>query len=126
MVGEPCAISEAVFLFAVTNAHVARSCPVIRTAGPVNKRRVIVRKESDWYRHPDQDDVVATPIGFAPKDARDFYLDYVPREWFVTPENFSMPPTTCVTYRLVVRMRRWTTNGNISLWAGRSAPAKKS
>jgi hypothetical protein len=55
----------------------------------VNKRRVIVRKESDWYRHPDQDDVVATPIGFVPKDARDFYLDYVPREWFVTPENFS-------------------------------------
>jgi hypothetical protein len=44
--------------------------------------------ESDWHRHPEQDDVVVTPIGFAPKDARDFYLDYVPREWFVTPENF--------------------------------------
>ena len=88
LVGEPCAIPEAVFLFAVTNAHVARSCPVIRTAGPVNKR-VVVRKESDWYRHPDQDDVVVTPIGFAQKDARDFYLDYVPRDWFVTTENFS-------------------------------------
>jgi hypothetical protein len=37
LVGEPCAIPEAVFLFAVTNAHVARSCPVIRTAGPVSK-----------------------------------------------------------------------------------------
>ena len=33
--------------------------------------------------------MVVTPIGFAPKDARDFYVDYVPREWFVTPENFS-------------------------------------
>jgi len=87
LVGEPCAIPEAVFLFAVTNAHVAELCPVIRTAGLVNKR-VVVRKESDWYRHRDQDDVVVTPIGFAPKDARDFYLDYVPRNWFVTPENF--------------------------------------
>ena len=66
------------FLFAVTNAHVAKSCPVVRTAGPPDKR-VVVRQESDWYRHPEQDDVVVTPIGFAPKDARDFYLDYVPR-----------------------------------------------
>jgi hypothetical protein len=77
-----------VFLFAVTNAHVMKSCPVVRTAGPRN-RRVIVRQEGDWYRHPDGDDVVVTPIGFAPKDARDFHLDYVPREWFVTPEDFS-------------------------------------
>jgi hypothetical protein len=61
----------------------------MRTAGRGADKRVIVRKENDWYRHPDQDDVVVTPIGFAPKDARDFYLDYVPREWFVTPENFS-------------------------------------
>jgi hypothetical protein len=88
LVGESCAIPEAVFLFAVTNAHVARICPVIRTAGPRDKR-VFVRKESDWHRHSDGDDVVVTPIGFAPKDARDFYLDYVPREWFVTPENFT-------------------------------------
>ena len=88
LVGEPSAIPEAVFLFALTNAHVAKLCPVVRTAGPP-KKRVFVCKESDWYRHPDQDDVVVTPIGFAPKDARDFYLDYVPREWFVPPENFS-------------------------------------
>jgi hypothetical protein len=89
LVGEPCAIPEAVFLFAVTNAHVAKPCPVVRTAGPRDKR-VFLRKESDWYRHPEQDDVVVTPIGFAPKDARDFYLDYVPRDWFVTPENFTL------------------------------------
>src|ERR1700730_6997858 len=88
LVGEPCAIPDAVFLFAVTNAHVAKPCPVVRTAGPRDKR-VFLLNESDWYRHPDQDDVVVTPIGFAPKDARDFYLDYVPREWFVTPENFT-------------------------------------
>ena len=87
LVGEPCVIPEAVFLFAVTNAHVAKPCPVVRTAGPRDKR-VFVRKESDWHRHPEGDDVVVTPIGFAPKDARDFYLDYVPREWFVTPDNF--------------------------------------
>lgn len=60
----------------------------MRTAGPRDKR-VIVRSEGDWYRHPDLDDVVVTPIGFAPTDARDFYLDYVPREWFVTPEDFT-------------------------------------
>jgi hypothetical protein len=89
LVGEPCAIPEAVFVFAVTNAHVAKPCPVIRTAGPPDKR-VFVRKESDWKRHPEGDDVVVTPIGFAPKDARDFYLDYVPRDWFVTPENFAL------------------------------------
>jgi hypothetical protein len=88
LVGEPCAIPEAVFLFAVTNAHVAKLCPVVRTAGPLDKR-VVVRDESEWYRHPEQDDVVVTPIGFAPEDARDFYLDYVPRDWFVTPENFT-------------------------------------
>jgi hypothetical protein len=88
LVGESCAIPEAVFLFAVTNAHVAKLCPVVRTAGPLDKR-VFVRNESDWYRHPEQDDVVVTPIGFAPKDARNFYLDYVPRDWFVTPENFT-------------------------------------
>ncbi len=88
LVGEPCAIPDAVFLFAVTNAHVMKSCPVVRTAGPRNGR-VIVREERDWYRHPDGDDVVVTPMGFAPKDARDFSVDYVPREWFVTPENFS-------------------------------------
>jgi len=88
LVGEPCAIPEAVFLFAVTNAHVAKLCSVVRTAGPLDKR-VFVRKESDWYRHPEQDDVVVTPIGFAPKDGRNFYLDYVPRDWFVTPENFT-------------------------------------
>jgi hypothetical protein len=87
LVGEPCAIPEHVFLFAVTNAHVAKPCPVVRTAGPLDKR-VVVRKESDWHRHPDQDDVVVTPIGFAPENARDFHLDYVPRDWFVTPENF--------------------------------------
>jgi len=88
LVGEPTEIPEAVFLFAVTNAHVAGPCPVVRTAGPRDKC-VFVRKESDWYRHTDEDDVVVTPIGFAPKDARDFYLDYVPRDWFVTPENFT-------------------------------------
>lgn len=65
-----------------------KTCPVIRSAGPPH-RLVFVRKESDWHRRPDGDDVVVTPIGFAPKDARDFYLDYVPREWFVTRENFS-------------------------------------
>ena len=88
LVGEPCVIPEAVFLFAVTNAHVAKTCPVIRTAGP-RDRRIFVRNESDWHRHPDGDDVVVTPIGLAPKDARDFYLDYVPRDWFVEPENFT-------------------------------------
>jgi hypothetical protein len=88
LVGEPCATPDAVFLFAVTNAHVMKSCPVVRTAGRRNKR-VIVRQESDWYRHREGDDVVVTPIGFTPKDARDSYVDYVPREWFVTPENFS-------------------------------------
>jgi hypothetical protein len=88
LVGESCAVPDAVFLFAVTNAHVMKSCAVVRTAGPQNKR-VGVRQEIDWYRHPDGDDVVVTPIGFAPKDARDSYVDYVPREWFVTPENFS-------------------------------------
>jgi hypothetical protein len=88
LVGEPCAIPDAVLLLAVTNAHVVKSCPIVRTAGPRNKR-VIVRQESDWYRHPDGDDVVVTPIGFAPKGARDFSVDYVPREWFVTPANFS-------------------------------------
>jgi hypothetical protein len=88
LVGEPCATPDAVFLFAVTNAHVMKSCPVVRTAGPRNKR-VIVRQESDWYRHREGDDVVVTPIGFTSKDARDSYVDYVPREWFVTPENFS-------------------------------------
>ena len=67
---------EAVFLFAVTNAHVAKPCPVIRTAGPPDKR-VFVRKEGDWHPHPEGDDVVVTPIGFAPKNARDFYLDYL-------------------------------------------------
>jgi hypothetical protein len=59
LVGEQCAIPEAAFLFAVTNAHVARSCPVMRTAGRAADKRVIVRKENDWYHHPDQDDVVA-------------------------------------------------------------------
>jgi hypothetical protein len=91
LIGEPTEIPEAVFLFAVTNAHVAKDCPVVRTAGP-REKRVFVRRwgeDGGWYRHPDQDDVVVTPIGFAPKAARDFYLDYVPREWFVTPENFT-------------------------------------
>jgi hypothetical protein len=88
LVGEPCAIPAAVFLFAVTNAHVAKSCPVVRTAGPLNKR-VVVRTGNDWYRYTEQDDVVVTPIGFAPKDAPGFYLGYVPREWFVRPENFN-------------------------------------
>lgn len=92
LVGEPTAIPEAVFLFAVTNAHVAKSCPVVRTAGPSEKRTFVRHWDDDgggWFRHPDQDDVVVTPIGFAPKDARDFYLDYVPREWIVTPEDFN-------------------------------------
>src|ERR1700724_804986 len=66
--GEPCALAEAAFQFAVGDAHVARSCPVIRTAGPVNKR-VVVRKESDWYRHPDQADVFVTQMGLAQKEA---------------------------------------------------------
>lgn len=89
LVGEPCEIPQAVFLFAVTNAHLAARCPVIRTAGPSDKSRVLVCKESEWYRHPDQDDVVVMPIGFTQKDSRDFHLDYVPREWFVTPEDFT-------------------------------------
>lgn len=91
LVGEPSAIPEAVFLFAVTNAHVTKLCPVVRTAGPPEKR-IFVRQWGDgggWYRHPDGDDVVVTPIGFAPKHARDFYLDYVPRDWFVTSEDFT-------------------------------------
>lgn len=50
LVGEPCAIPDAVFLFAVTNAHVMKSCPVVRTAGPRNKR-VIVRQENDAAEH---------------------------------------------------------------------------
>lgn len=86
-VGEPCTIPEAVFLLAVTNAHVAKRCPVLRTSGPKDKR-VHVRSESDWHRHPEGDDLVVTPIGLAPKDDPDFYLGYVPREWFVTQDNF--------------------------------------
>ena len=94
LVGEPCANPEAVFLFAVTNAHVAWSCPVVRTAGPHDKR-IFVRTWGDWYQHDDGDDVVVTPIGFAPKDDRDFHLGYVPREWFVTPENFIRASDAC-------------------------------
>jgi hypothetical protein len=88
LVGEPTEIPEAVFLFAVTNAHVAKQFPVVRTAGP-RETRLFVRRWEDWYRHPDQDDLAVTPIGFALKDARDSHVDCVPREWFVTPEHFS-------------------------------------
>ena len=94
LVGEPCALPNAVLLFAVTNAHVIESCPVIRTAGPPGTDRIFVRQEPAWYRHRNKQDVVVTPIEFAPTNSRDLYRNYVPREWFVRPENFTQASTS--------------------------------
>jgi hypothetical protein len=89
LVGEPCALPNTVLLFAVTNVHVIEHCPVVRTAGPPESDRVFVRREGDWIRHAKKHDIAVTPIAFAPTNSRDLYRNYVPREWCVTPENFT-------------------------------------
>jgi hypothetical protein len=93
LVGTPCAVPNAVFLWAVTNAHVAATHPVVRTSGPPEKC-LFPRSSSDWIRHADGDDLVITPIGFCPADCRSFYLDYVPRDWFARPALFG--PVTII------------------------------
>lgn len=81
---------EAVFLFAVTNEHVAHTHPVVRTAG-TSPDRTHVRDAADWVRHRDGHDVAVTPLGLAPSECRDFKVDYIPREWFMRREYLRRP-----------------------------------
>ncbi len=93
LVGVPTRVQGQVYVFAVTNRHVAERCPIIRVAGPPLDGRMFTREwgredHLGWVSHAG-DDLAVTPIGFAPADCRDYRFDYVPREWFVTPENFT-------------------------------------
>jgi hypothetical protein len=93
IVGVPTSVSaDLAFLWAVTNEHVAYGgLPVIRTAGK-GRERIEPRTPDDWITPYSGDDLAITPLGFAPDD-RDYRLSYVPRDWFVTEDDFRQART---------------------------------
>ncbi len=93
IVGQPTTTHGAVFLWAVTNMHVAKAkagYSVIRTSGPSGES-VIDRGPDDWITVPGGDDIAITPLGFDFSNLLDAKLSYVPRDWFVEADDFSQP-----------------------------------
>jgi hypothetical protein len=85
--------SHAVFLWAVTAAHVAHEgFSVIRTAAPSgDEDRILDLEEDGWIGSIANDDLAIAPMGFGPRNAIDYKLSYIPRQWFVEPEDFTRP-----------------------------------
>jgi hypothetical protein len=54
--------SEATHLYAVTNSHVAKECPVIRLNSKKGEPRIIPRAPSAWVHHSDGDDLAISSI----------------------------------------------------------------
>ena len=87
LVGVHCSQEYSVAVLAVTNYHVSKTCPVIRTSGPAIDR-VINKVSAQWVRHPDGDDLAVTAVGLTSDTNSDNHLDYIPIEASVTPEDF--------------------------------------
>jgi hypothetical protein len=71
-----------VHLYAVTNDHVAKPCPVIRLVNKRGDPHVLQGDWSDWHPHPDGDDIALRPLGAVPED------DY----WYI-PDGKLLSPT---------------------------------
>lgn len=56
-----------VYLYAVTNDHVATRCPVIRIVNSKSDAFVLSGVDSDWESHPNGDDVAIRALGAVPK-----------------------------------------------------------
>lgn len=70
--------------YVVTNAHVAATCPYLRTSHPL---RPIIRVDS-WTNHPDGDDVAIAHLGIVGFDTMALGK-LVHRSYFMTPESFA-------------------------------------
>lgn len=82
-----------VHVYAVTNAHVVRCGGVIPRAGLGDGRVRVYRKSlTDWYLHPAGEDVAICWLGSQAPD-EDQAVQWVPREWIVTPGDFAYVPT---------------------------------
>ena len=70
LVGVPSTVNPSrVHLYAATNDHVARSCPVIRLVKKCGDAYVLPGVfGSDWYPHPDGDDIALRSLGAVPED----------------------------------------------------------
>lgn len=77
---ESAANPSRVHLYAVTNDHVARSCPVVRLVDRHGDAYVLDGAWSDWEPHPRGDDIALRPLGALP--AADYW--YVSHEKLVT------------------------------------------
>lgn len=66
---------EMVFLYVITNKHVAQKSTVIRMNTKDGQITIMLTKRSDWVFHPDGDDLAAIVISFDPNEFRFFYID---------------------------------------------------
>ncbi len=73
--------SEIMFLYAVTNKHVADTNSVIRMNTKQGLKTIMPIDERAWVHHPDGDDISACVISFDPNEYRFRYID---RKEFIT------------------------------------------
>jgi hypothetical protein len=72
LIGVPSRANQSrVHLYAVTNDHVADGCPVVRLVNKAGGAFVLSGTQSEWYSHPEGDDVAIRPLGALPE--RDYW-----------------------------------------------------
>jgi hypothetical protein len=87
---------SSVHLYAVSNDHVFRRCPVIRLIHG-DKGAIVPGADTDWIKHPKGDDVAVRPLGAVPANPRlgppgtgftnPTGYQYVSPEQLLTPED---------------------------------------
>lgn len=82
-----------VHLYAVTNAHVVEAGGVVpRAMKRDGYSRIFPLSRSDWELHPKLDDVAVCWLGTTSTDD-DQELQWVPRDWFATEDDFGLVAT---------------------------------
>lgn len=74
-----------VHLYAVTNDHVAKPCPVVRLVNRTGDPYVLPGDRSDWVPHPLGDDIALRPLGAVPEG--DYW--YVPDDLLLSRTDLS-------------------------------------
>ncbi len=69
------------FIYAITNKHVAKNARFIRMNSMDGRMKVYSTENNSWYYHADGDDLAACLISFNPLD---FKFAHVPRSQFLT------------------------------------------
>lgn len=91
LIGQPSEIwPHAVHLYAATNAHVIEHGGVVaRAMIRDGTAKIFDHSKGDWILHARDDDVAICWLGVVPTDV-DQEIQFVPRAWIVTPDDFGI------------------------------------